>query len=51
MTTTPTPPPNHGHLIEALLVPDDYDPVPASRFTPAPATESPGPDWPPDQWD
>ena len=42
-----------GRLMEALLALDDREPAPkaTSNFTPAPATQSPGPDWPPDQWD
>ena len=52
MTTTLAPPWTRGRHIEALLALDPDEPsAMAPNFTPAPATQSPGSDWPPDQWD
>ena len=53
MTTTLTPPLRPSRHIEALLALDPDEPFlkVASNFTPAPAKQSPGADWPPEQWD
>jgi len=53
MTTTLTSPLRPSRHIEALLglAPDEPSLKVASNLTPAPATELPGADWPPDHWD